>query len=305
MENQNEQNTQTKPQTPTVGGVGRSALASAVLGALGREPAEKDNKGTEASAGTPPGGATVDILAGTDDSTTLEGGAGGGEIEPETVDVWEFNGVEYTADQVEESLRERESYQRYNQSVQPLVDAINQSEAATARYKAMAQTETEKQIEYLEAQIASGRLAPHDKAMAYDQLREAKKRQEILVEAAEKSAEYQRNSMDKIRRQRASQTVNTLTRQKWSADEIRAVAAGLERVVGDKIGDVISPELMQVFRDADELRRLRSDNAKRLGKKANETASALKTPKQPLTKPAPKAQGSKSFGAKVWGDKYK
>lgn len=304
MENQNEQNN-TETKAPAVGGVGRSALAAAVLRATGREPEQKTDEGAEKSAGTPPDNAALDLLAGTDDSTALAGSAEPGEGEPETVDVWNFNGVDYTVEQVEESLREREVYQRYNQSVQPMADAIKQAEEATARYKDMALTETEKRIEQLQAAIKSGQLDPRQKAAAYDQLDEANQRHKYLTDAAEMSLKAQREAMDKVRRQRAAQTVTALTRQKWSAEEIKAIGANLEKVVGDKIGDVISPELMQVFRDSAELHRLRNDNAKRLGKKVNETSNALKATKKPLTKPVQKEVEAKSFGQKVWGDRYK
>lgn len=304
MENQNEQ-TNTESKAPALGGDRRSTLAQAVLGAIGRKPAEEEIKIPEASTGAQPENTEIDLLAGTNNSSTLEGGTGGGEVELEEVDVWQFGGIDYTADQVEAALREHDTYQRYNQSVEPLATAIQQSEAAISRFKEMALTETEQIIANLEHQIQSGQLDPRQKSVAYDRLGEANKRLKYLSEEADKSARVQREAKEKIQKQRASQTVSELTRQKWTAQEIKAVGASLEKIVGDKIGDVISPELMQVFRDAAELRHLRDTNAKRLGKKVNETTNGLKATKQPLAKQEPKAPAAKTFGQKVWGDKYK
>ncbi|EAM7070440.1 hypothetical protein R5D33_003271 [Salmonella enterica] len=137
MENQNEQ-TNTETKATAVGGKREPSFAAAIFGAAKEPAAEKGNKSPEEGAGAQPESAEIDLLAGADDSTTLARGAGDGEGESETVDVWQFNGVDYTADQVEEALRERESYQRHNQSVQPLAEAIQRAEDDTARFKEMA-----------------------------------------------------------------------------------------------------------------------------------------------------------------------
>lgn len=303
MENQNEQtsiDTKTPAKAPAVGGKREPSFAQALFGAA-KEPApEKGNKGTEEGAGAQPESAEIDLLAGADDSTTLAGGAGAGEGEPETVDVWQFNGVDYTADQVEEALRERESYQRHNQSVQPLAEAIQRAEDDTARFKEMALTETDKMIAQLKKEIQSGRLDPRQKAAAYDQIEEAIKRQKELNQAAELNAQARATAMAKVREQRARQTVNAMAKQGWSREEILSVGASIQKVVGEGVGDVISPALMQVFKDAAELHRLRNEHGKRLAAK---NANALKMTRQaPQTKETKQpAKKEKTFGAMIFG----
>ncbi|EBY8091393.1 hypothetical protein D6L13_03860 [Salmonella enterica subsp. enterica serovar Ordonez] len=303
MENQNEQtNAETKSpaKAPVVGGKREPSFAQAIFGAA-KEPAqEKGSKEPEDGAGAQPESAEIDLLAGTDNSTTLAGGAGAGEEEPETVDVWQFNGVDYTADQVEEALRERESYQRLNQSVQPLAEAIQRAEDDTARFKEMALTETDKMIAQLKKEIQSGRLDPRQKAAAYDQIEEAIKRQKDLNQAAELNAQARAAAMEKVREQRARQTVNAMAKQGWSREEILSVGASIQKVVGEGVGDVISPALMQVFKDSAELHRLRNEHGKRL---ATKNANALKMTRQaPQTKETKQtSKKEKTFGAMIFG----
>ncbi|EHA2490226.1 hypothetical protein JKI59_001030 [Salmonella enterica] len=299
MENQNEQ-TNTETKTPAMGGKREPSFAQALFGAA-KEPAqEKGNKSPEKGAGAQPESAEIDLLAGTDNGTTLAGGAGAGEGEPETVDVWQFNGVDYTADQVEEALRERESYQRHNQSVQPLAEAIQRAEDDTARFKEMALTETEKRIAQLQKAIKSGQLDPRQKAAAYDQIEEALERQKVLNKAAEENAQARAAAMAKVREQRARQTVNAMAKQGWSREDILSIGANIQKVVGEGVGDVISPALMQVFKDAAELHRLRNEHGKRLAAK---NVNALKMTRQaPQTKEtkAP-AKKEKTFGSMIFG----
>ncbi|ELY8287809.1 hypothetical protein SOQ48_001338 [Salmonella enterica] len=299
MENQNEQ-TNTETKAPAVGGKREPSFAAALFGAAKEPAAEKGNKSPEEGAGAQPESAEIELLAGADDSTTLAGGAGDGEGEPETVDVWQFNGVDYTADQVEEALRERESYQRHNQSVQPLAEAIQRAEDDTARFKEMALTETEKRIAQLQKAIKSGQLDPRQKAAAYDQIEEALERQKVLNRAAEENAQARAAAMAKVREQRARQTVNAMAKQGWSREDILSIGAHIQKVVGEGVGDVISPALMQVFKDAAELHRLRNEHGKRLAAK---NVNALKMTRQaPQTKEtkAP-AKKEKTFGSMIFG----
>lgn len=292
----NDQITDTENKAPTVGGNGRSALAQAVLRATGRE---KEDPKPEASGGASSDDAAPELLNITDPGTQIEGDPEPGEG---SVEVWQFNNVEYTAEQVEESLREREMYQRYNQSVQPMISAIEKSDEETAYFKEMALTETDRVIAELKKAIASGHLDSRQELSARKQLDDAKKRQRELTTVAEQATAARAEAIRKVREHNAKQAVAALTKQGWKREEILAVGSLAQRVVGDKFGDVMSPELMQIFRDAAELRAAKESAAKRLKTK---TTSVLKTTSQPPKNPAPKTVGKPSFGALVWGDRYK
>ncbi|ECJ2541032.1 hypothetical protein FNI64_11565 [Salmonella enterica subsp. salamae] len=296
MENQNEQSQQTETKEAPVGGNGRTSFAEAIWG---DEVKTNSNKEPEASTEPSPDDAETGLLDITDAGTETTGGAGESEEQPE-LDVWQFGDQEYTAAQVEESLREREMYQKYNQSVQPLIQAIEQTNRDTSRFKEMALTETEKTIEYLQKRIKSGQLDDRQRASAYDQLETAKDRKKILEQAAEQAEKSRNDALARVRDQNARQSVVALVKRGWSNEQIKGVAAVAQQVLGNKLADVLSPELMQIFRDAAELRATRESAAQRFKKKAND---ALKTTKQaPQKAVATPAKRSKTFGSMIFGD---
>lgn len=296
MEIQNEQSQQTETKEASVGGNGRTSFAEAIWG---DEVKENSNKEPEASAEPSPDDAETGLLNITDAGTETTGGAGEGEEHPE-LDVWQFGDQEYTAAQVEESLRERELYQKYNQSVQPLIQAIEQTNRDTSRFKEMALTETEKTIEYLQKRIKSGQLDDRQRAAAYDQLETAKDRKKILEQAAEQAEKSRNDALARVRDQNARQSVAALVKRGWSNEQIKGIAAVAQQVLGNKLADVLSPELMQVFRDAAELRATRENAAQRFKKKASD---ALKTTKQaPQKAVTTPVKRSKTFGSMIFGD---
>ncbi|ECK9679558.1 hypothetical protein FE770_00745 [Salmonella enterica subsp. enterica serovar Washington] len=296
MENQNEQSQQTETKETSVGGNGRSSFAEAIWG---DEIKEGSNKEPETSATPSPEDAETGLLNIADAGTETTGGTGESE-EPAELDVWQFGDQEYTAAQVEESLRDRELYQKYNQSVQPLIQAIEQTNRDTSRFKEMALTETEKTIEYLQKRIKSGQLDDRQRAAAYDQLETAKDRKRILEQAAEQADKSRNDALARVRDQNARQSVAALVKRGWSNEQIKGVAAVAQQVLGNKLVDVLSPELMQVFHDAAELRATRESAAQRFKKKAND---ALKTTKQaPQKTVTTPAKRSKTFGSMIFGD---
>lgn len=296
MEKQNEQSQQTETKETSVGGNGRASFAEAIWG---DEIKESGNKEPEASATPSPDDAETGLLNIADAGTETTGGTGESE-EPAELDVWQFGDQEYTAAQVEESLRDRELYQKYNQSVQPLIQAIEQTNRDTSRFKEMALTETEKTIEYLQKRIKSGQLDDRQRAAAYDQLETAKDRKKILEQAAEQAEKSRNDALSRVRDQNARQSVAALVKRGWSNEQIKGVAAVAQQVLGNKLADVLSPELMQIFRDAAELRATRESAAQRFKKK---TSDALKTTKQaPQKTVTTPAKRSKTFGSMIFGD---
>lgn len=296
MESKNEQSQQTETKETSVGGNGRTSFAEAIWG---DEVKENSNKEPATSAEPSPDDAETGLLNITDAGTETTGGAGESEEQPE-LDVWQFGDQEYTAAQVEESLRERELYQKYNQSVQPLIQAIEQTNRDTSRFKEMALTETEKTIEYLQKRIKSGQLDDRQRAAAYDQLETAKDRKKVLEQAAEQAEKSRNDALARVRDQNARQSVAALVKRGWSNEQIKGIAAVAQQVLGNKLADVLSPELMQVFRDAAELRATRENAAQRFKKKASD---ALKTTKQaPQKAVTTPVKRSKTFGSMIFGD---
>lgn len=292
----NEQITETENKAPSLGGDGRSAIAQAVFRATRGQKEDKE----PAPGGEPsPDDTAAELLNISDSGTQNEGDI---ESSEDPVDVWQFNDVEYTAEQVEESLRERELYQRYNQSVQPMIAALEKSDADAVYLKELALTETERTIAELKRAIASGQLDSRQELSARKQMDEAKRRQHDLTQAAEQATAARTDAIKKVREQNTRQSVAALAKQGWGREEILSIGALAQQVVGDKLADVMSPALMQIFRDAAELRAVKEGAAKRLKAK---TSTALKTTSQAPKKTAPKPAGKTSFGALVWGDRYK
>ncbi|XUA17748.1 hypothetical protein ACQVA2_13800 [Citrobacter sp. OP27] len=305
MENQNEpQDTNTIPAQNPVGGNGRSALAQAVLRATKREPAAAENH-EEPEEGT---GASFDdtassVLGITDDSATFPGSTGEGESDEPLEDVWQFGGSDYTAVQVEEALKERETYERYNQSVKPLMETLTDYGNRFEKASLIASTECDNVIAEMNKALASGKLNSQQYQHAHMQLRDAKARKTLLEQAAQEETALRASALKKVREQNARQSVTALVRQGWKPEEITAVANNAQQVIGDKFADILSPDLLQVFRDAAELRNIKEQTAKRLKTKGGNVLKTTKqAPQRPQTATKPQAQ---TFGQKVWGDRYK
>ncbi|MBF4180586.1 hypothetical protein [Lelliottia nimipressuralis] len=302
MENENTNTATNTEKAPAVGGVGRSALAQAVLRATNRQPAEEANPLNEESGAASPDVTAASLLNLSDAGAEIEGDSQPGENESE-VDVWQFGGNEYTADQVEESLKERETYQRFNQSVQPLIDSINDYGQKAEQAALLATTECDKQIDELSKALASGRLTSQQYQQAHLQLREVKTRKKALESEAAEEQQLRSRALAQAQKQNAAQTVVALTKQGWNPADILAVGRIAEKTLGTRLADVMSPELMQVFKDAAETRAARENAHKRLKVK---TDNALKTTKSQPQKAQPQQQkGALTFGQKVWGDRYK
>ncbi|HGW6103725.1 TPA: hypothetical protein ACNIQM_001853 [Citrobacter werkmanii] len=301
MENENI-NTEIKNKAPAVGGIGRSALAQAVLRATNRQQAKEGEPGIPEGDGKPSGEPEEIAIGITDDSTTTQGGAEPGE-EGDEVEFYEFSGTKYTPEQVETALRELENNQRYNQSVAPLADSVNEHGEKFERAMLLAATECDKEIEQLEARLASGKLTSQQYQAAHMQLRDARGRKRELEAIANEEKTLRDNAINQTRKHNAKQTVMALTKAGWKREHIIAVDALAKKVMPETAyADAISPAFMEIMRDALIYRAGREEAAKKLQKK---TTTALKTPRTQPKAEQPQAKRGLSFGEKVWGDKYK
>lgn len=301
MENENitttTTDTQTQQQASSVGRVGRSALAQAVFRATKREEAHKEPEaGTEPSSGD-----TENILLSESGfSTETEGDPQSkiGEEELTDEEYYEFGAHKFTPAELEAVLAERETYQTYNKSVKPLIDSLADYGTQFERSKTLAMTECEKTIGELKKAINSGRLDGNQHQAAYQQLVNAEARMAQLDQAARDEAQHRATTLNNARVQNARQVFATLGKQGWKETDLRYVSGLARQVVGDRFGDVLTPEFMQVFRDAAELRRAKEGAAKRLQAKNN---TALKTTRQAPQKQQPKTEGKKGWGALAFG----
>lgn len=301
MENENI-NTENQNKTPAVGGVGRSALAQAVLRATGRQQAEKGEPGIPEGTGKPSGEPEEISIGIADYSTTTPGGVEPSE-EVDEVEFYEFSGTKYTPEQVETALRELENNQRYNQSVAPLADSVNEHGEKFERAMLLAATECDKEIDQLETALASGKLSSQQYQAAHMQLRDARGRKRELEAIANEEKTLRDNAINQTRKHNAKQTVAALTKSGWKREHILAVDALAKKVMpAGAYADAISPAFMEIMRDALIYRAGREEAAKKLQKKTN---NALKTPRTQPKAEQQQEKRSMSFGQKVWGDKYK
>lgn len=295
MENENT-NTENQNKAPSVGGVGRSALAQAVLRATGRQQAEKDDQGKPEGDGKPSGESEEISIGITDDSTTAPGGTEPGEDDG-AVEVYEFSGTKYTPEQIETALRELEINQRYNQSVAPLADSVNEHGEKFERAMLLASTECDKEIEQLETALASGKLTSQQYQAAHMQLRDARGRKRELEAVANEEKNLRDNAINQTRKHNAKQTVAALTKSGWKREHILAVDALAKKVMpASAYADAISPAFMEIMRDALIYRAGREEAAKRLQKKTN---NALKTPRVTQKPLVQQSQGKKTLGQLV------
>lgn len=111
----------------------------------------------------------------------------------------------------------------------------------------LAVTECEKTIAELKRALASNTLDSRQYQQAHQQLTNAEARMVQLNEAARQEAELRAKTLNQTRQQNARQAVTTLTKQGWTREDILQTGSIAQQVIGDKLADVMSPELMQVL----------------------------------------------------------
>ncbi|MGG8042474.1 hypothetical protein PGO05_03560 [Klebsiella aerogenes] len=231
---------------------------------FGSEAKEPDPQSPESGDGTlpeitDPEEPESDISS--DDSGEAEGDSGTSEA----VEVWEFNGSEFTAEQVSDALKHRETFERFNTSITPLIDNIKNFGQTAERMQAMAVTETEKQIAELKQRLNSGRLDSREYQQTHQMLQNAETRMSMLEEAAGQEMRQRQQALNNARTHNARQVATNLVKAGWTKqqmDEAQSVVQGIMKP--EQFADIVSPEFMSILRDAAELRRNKADAAAKL-----------------------------------------
>lgn len=284
----------------TNGGVGQGGdLASLLFGAATEE---ENHEGTEGSGEPQLEGSEDGEQHEPDDSTTTEGGAGDGETEGEEVteapEVWEYDGKEYTVDQVGEAIKDREIFQRFNESITPLVEGVRQYGETAKNLQIAAQTETEKAIKELTTRLNSGKLDSREYQQTHQLLVQAKARMDVLESAVQQEKKQREQTLNAARMQNARQVATNLVRAGWTKEQLveaEQIARGV--FTPELYADAFSSALMELIRDAAAHRKTQSAaeaKLREMGKKAVQVKQ--KTPGKKLEK-----KQDKSLGSLVWG----
>jgi len=201
---------------------------------------------------------------------TDDGGAAEGDNEPgEAVEVWEFNGAQFTADQVSDALKHRETFERFNQSINPLVENIKAFGETAERLKVMGVTECERQIAELKKALGSGQLDSRQYQQAHQQLTAAESRKQVLEQAAEQEANQRKQALINARTHNARQVATNLVKAGWTKEQMnQAQALAQQCMTPDQFADSLSPGFMEILRDAAELRAQKARAAAALQDKA-------------------------------------
>ncbi len=266
---------------------------------FGGEAEKPDHESPEGGDGTPPesgtGAADDQPLNRAEDAGNSGGGEG--QSEGESGDVWQFDGNEYTAEQISDALKQRGMYERFNQTITPLIDSVKTYEETARRLGVMAQTEAEKEISELQRALASGKLESRDYQQAHLQLTRAQQRLDILRTAAEQEQQQRRQTLNEARTHNARQVGVGLIKSGWTMNQINDVQQlAQEFMTPDQFADSLSSGLMEVLKDALELRRMKEKAAQELKGKAKKAVKVEGSTRTAPTK-APKSDG---VGSPEW-----
>lgn len=251
---------------------------------------EGGDEGTEGGGGTPPDEPEDENTDAGDEGggDTVEDGAGSG-------DVWEVDGQEYTAEQVGQAIKDHEMFQRFNESINPVLETLRTYGDTQQRFQSIAMTETEKAINELTGNMATGKLDAREYQKAHMQLVQAQQRMEMLTTAAEQEKTQRTQALNTARQHNARQVVTSLLSTGWTREDLNAVDAVAQTAFRpDTFADAINPELMSILRDAAKYRKAQDDAAAKLSREGRK-AVQVKT-----KKPVPaKKQGNK-VGTDEW-----
>lgn len=244
----------------------------------GGEPAQPEPEATATDPGeTSPGDA---------------GGAGEGES------VYQFDGNEYTAEQVAAALKHQTTNEAFSQSIAPLVDNIKQFSEQAQRFQAMAVTETDRQIDELTRALASGQLNAQDYQLAHQQLTQAQTRKGMLEQAAQQTEQKRQQALANARRQNAANVATQLVKKGWTTQNMQQAQAVVQGVMTmDQFADVVNPAFMEILRDAYTYRAQREQAASKL---QSQTKKAVKTGKGATPANPPKVKESAKAGSAEW-----
>lgn len=264
------------------------------------EVLESDENG----AGTQPEIAEATGIDASDDGTEDAGIAGEGEaVDP---DVWEFNGSQFTGEQVSAALKHQETYERFNTTIPPLIDNIKAFGQTAERLQTMAQTETEKQIAELQGLLRSGKLDASRYQQVHQQLQSAELRMDVLKQAAVQEETTRKQALQHTRTHNARLVATNLVKSGWTKDAIsEAQALAQQCMTPDTFADSLSIEFMEVLRDAAELRRTKANAAKQLQDKATKAVKVGSTSARAAVQKVKKSQAGDAdwMSKNFWGGK--
>lgn len=270
---------------------------------FGSETAQPDHESAESGDGAPPESAEGTADNQPDDSAENAGDSGDSES-ADGGDVWQFDGTDYSAEQIADALKQRGMYERFNQTITPLIQSVQTYEETARRLGVMAQTEAEKEIAELQRALASGKLDSRDYQQAHIQLTRAQQRLEILQSAAEQESRQRQQTLSEARTHNARQVGVSLIKSGWTMAQINDVQQlAQEFMTAEQFADSLSAGLMDVLRDALELRRMKTKAADELRGKAKKAVKVNNTARTAPTK-APKQNGMGSpdwISKNFWG----
>ena len=268
---------------------------------FGIKPEVESDESDENSDQTPPGS----TAAATDDLAD-DGDPAPGDNEPgEAVEVWQFNGAEYSADQVSAALKNNETFERFNQSIAPLVENIKQYGETAERIKLMGTTECENQITELKKALASGRLNAKEYQEAHMMLTKAETRKGVLEQAAAQEVQQRNQALQQARTHNARQVATALVKSGWTKEQMNGaqMLAQQAGMTPDQFADSLSTGLMEILRDAAELRAQKGKAAEALRDKATKAIKIGSKPAAPAVQKVKKSKaGDADWMAKnFWG----
>ncbi|MBF4178900.1 hypothetical protein [Lelliottia nimipressuralis] len=246
-------------------------------------------------------------LTGAEESGSDESDSGdpieGGTEPGEGAEVWELDGVEYTADQVGDALKHRATFERFNQSITPLIDNIKAFGQTAERLQLMGVTETEKQIDELQKQLASGRLNSREYQDAHQQLQRAELRKATLEQAAKQELDQRNQALKTARMHQARQVATNLVKAGWTKEQMNSaqqLAQGF--MTPEQFADSLSTGMMEILRDAAELRASKNAAAEKLRGKAQKVLKVNGQPAQaaPAKKKTVKAGDADWMNQHFW-----
>lgn len=208
---------------------------------------------------------------GDDDDITNGGNPPAGDDEPgEAVEVWQFNGEEYTAEQVSAALKNNSTFERFNQSIAPLVENIKTYGETAERLRVLGTTECENQISELNKALASGRLNAKEYQEAHQLLTKAQGRKEVLEQAAAQEAQRRKQALEQAQVHNVRQVTSALVKSGWSKADMDTAQALAQQsgMTKEQFTGSLSVGFMEILRDAAELRAQKGKAAAALRDKA-------------------------------------
>lgn len=266
---------------------------------FGAQPEVESHESDENSDETPPTESEITTDVVTDDGEPDAGNS-------EQSEVWQIDGAEYTQDQVSEALKHRQTFERFNQSITPLIDNIKAFGEVAERIKVIGITETENQINELNRALASGRLNAQEYQEAHQMLTKALGRKETLEAAAKQEAARRQEALKQAHTHNARLVATELVKKGWSKENIAQVQQlAQQNMRPEQFQEALSVGFMEILRDAFELRAQKEATASKLRGKAQKVLKVGGKPAQaaPVKVKKSKAGDSEWMAKNFWGAK--